>query len=264
MKKSMRTGLIILFLIVFAVSGIMVAKKVSEYRQGEAIYKEADELTGIENVEIPIIIPIDKNNGELAEPVIPADILASLEELDIAGLREKNKDVFGWILIPGADISYPLLDGDDNTYYLTHTWDKKWNHMGSIFLEQECKADFSDFNTIIYGHNMRNTTMFSNLKKYLKEGFWEDAPHVYIITEKDVMRYDIFSAGELSVKSHAFWLYVEDDGLKKKFIDKAIETSEIETDIRPEADDKILTLSTCTGNGHEKRMVVQAILAKGE
>ena len=257
MKKRMGTGLIVVMLIIFLVSSGMVVNKAFEYRQGQQTYDDAQQLAGMENYE-------SETPETIETTAIPEEILKTLKEIDLEDLQEKNKDVFGWILIPGADISYPLVDGEDNTYYLTHTWDKKWNYMGSIFLEQECKADLSDFNTIIYGHNMKDKTMFSNLKKYMDEDFLDTAPYIYISTEESVRRYDIFSAYEVAVNGHAFWIHVKDEDYKQKFIDNSIEMSEVRISVVPQITDHIITLSTCTGNGHEKRMVVQAVLTGEE
>lgn len=256
MKKNLRKCFVALLLVVVLVSSVMVIKQIYQYKAGQKIYQDAQNLVGLGNMN---------QAGEDEESRIKKmDLLAeindeNLDNLDIGALREVNKDVIGWITIPGTPVSYPLLDGDDNSYYLNRTWDKKWNTMGSIFLEAECSSKFSEFNTIIYGHNMRNTTMFSSLKKYLKEDFWKEAPYVYIVTQNGVRRYDIFAACEVSVKGHAFWIDIEDDELKEKFISSALDMSVIETGIVPDIEDKIITLSTCTGNGYEKRMVVQAV-----
>ena len=123
------------------------------------------------------------------------------------------------------------------------------------------KKDFTDFNTIIYGHNVRNGHMFSELRNYTEQSYYNGAPVIYIATENGIARYDIFAAAEVSTESSAFWLDVENENNRQTFIDQALEASQIETGIVPSSDDKILTLSTCTGNGHATRWVVQAVLA---
>lgn len=281
MKKGVRRAISAVLVIVFLVSGGVALKKYLEQRAGEETYSEVENLAGIEidsqeqqeaaDDETENVPPEedeqnedteDKTKEEKKQNPLPQVSIDNLKNLNLEALQKVNKDVMGWIIIPGAGISYPLLDGDDNSYYLNRTWDKQWNTMGSIFLEAECSNKLTDFNTIIYGHNMRTTTMFSNLKKYVKKSYWKNAPYVYIATEKGVYRYDIFAAYEVEVDGHAFWLDVEDESLKQKFIDRSIEMSELSTGIVPTTSDKILTLSTCTGNGHEKRMIVQAVLSK--
>ena len=86
-----------------------------------------------------------------------------LETLDLGALRRTNPDVLGWISIPGTQLDYPVLQSEDNQYYLTRTWEKQRNSAGSVFLECQLSGDFSEFNTILYGHNMKNGSMFGSL-----------------------------------------------------------------------------------------------------
>ena len=286
MKRFMRKFTMALLILIFLVSGGVTLKKYMDQRAGEQTYTDVEKLAGIdiEENQQPSDGDVpqddteadkdeetdnkedkaDKEKEEKKQNPLPKVSVDNLKNLDLEALQKVNKEVMGWIIIPGAGISYPLMNGDDNSYYLNRTWDRQWNTMGAIFLEAECSSKLTDFNTIIYGHNMRNTTMFSNLKKYVKKSYWENAPYVYIATEKGVYRYDIFAAYEVEVEGHVFWLDIEDETLKQKFIDRSLEMSELSTGIVPTVSDKILTLSTCTGNGHEKRMVVQAVLAGEE
>ena len=91
--------------------------------------------------------------------------------MDLPALQQVNSDVIGWIAIPGTEISYPLVQGTDNDYYLTHTWNQNSSAVGAIFMDCRCSADFSGFNTIVYGHRMNNGSMFAALKHYQKAGF---------------------------------------------------------------------------------------------
>ena len=299
MKKGVRRIIMAMLIVVFLVSGGMVLKKYMDYRAGEETYSQVEELAGIDIDENIVQEPLEDtdepqggqqpsgnegNEGdegdeepedkdtdekdnikeEKKQNPLPKVSVDNLKNLNLEALQKVNKEVMGWIIIPGAGISYPLMNGDDNSYYLNRTWDKQWNTMGSIFLEAECSSKLTDFNTIIYGHNMRNTTMFSNLKKYTSKSYWKKAPYVYLATEKGVYRYDIFAAYEVEVDGHVFWLKIKEAEHKQLFIDRSLEMSEIDTGIVPTTSDKILSLSTCTGNGHAKRMVVQAVFAGEE
>lgn len=194
---------------------------------------------------------------------IPEVTMEGLKKLDMDALKKVNGDVEGWILLPGTDISYPVMQAEDNEYYLSRTWDRSWNWMGSVFFEAENAADLSGFNTIIYGHNMRNRSMFSSLLSYSSETFWKNHTSVYLANEEGVYRYDIFAAYEVEVDGHPYWLEYADETVKKYFIQQSIKMSDIDTGIEPETSDRFLTLSTCTGTGHETRWVVQAVLASG-
>lgn len=101
------------------------------------------------------------------KPAPSADPYAqALEQMDLPALQQVNSDVIGWIAIPGTEISYPLVQDTDNDYYLTHTWNQNSSAVGAIFMDCRCSADFSGFNTIVYGHRMNNGSMFAALKHY--------------------------------------------------------------------------------------------------
>ena len=179
--------------------------------------------------------------------------------MDFAALREVNSDVLGWILVPGTPISYPLVQGNDNQYYLKHTW-KKWNSVvGAIFLECQNSPDLSDFHTIIYGHRMNNGSMFASLKHYKKQSYWKQHPCVYITDDNGTHKYDIFAAYEVSTQGTTYQIGFSGDQSRQEFLDYCAGQSVISTGITPHVYDQILTLSTCTGHGHATRWVVQAV-----
>ena len=110
-------------------------------------------------------LPTETTAPETTQATLPPDENTSyLKQLDIPALQEVNSEVIGWIYIPDTEISYPLLHTQDNETYLHAAWDGTENVAGSIFLETQCSTDLTDFNTIIYGHNMRNGSMFGALK----------------------------------------------------------------------------------------------------
>ena len=245
---------------VFAVCLAVVLWKQADYRRGNANYNEAVTLAKGDTSE-PAGPPENTPPPEKEEVPPPDDPYAAiLVGLDLAALQEVNSDVLGWIEIPDTNLSYPLLQGSDNSYYLNHTWTKVRNSMGAIFLDQEVSGDLSDFNTIVYGHRMRNISMFGPLSSYKKLSFWREHPSVYIVDTKGVYRYDIYAAYEPRVKTITYGLDITDDQVKEEFIRFGLEKSVIQTDIVPTTQDKILTMSTCTGSGHATRWVVQAVL----
>ena len=180
-----------------------------------------------------------------------------------AALRQTNPDVLGWITIPDTVISYPLMKAADNQEYLYQTWDGKYSKYGSIFLECRNSHDLSDFNTLIYGHNMLTDDMFGTLPDYGRQSHFESHPSIYVVTDAGVRRYDVFSAYEAQVISDTYRLIFEDDARKEAALELYTGASVLDTGIVPEADDVILTLSTCTGRGTaDLRFVVQAVLAE--
>lgn len=259
MKKKLYRALTALLVVILAVCGAVILKNEQECRAGNRAYEEAARTAGL--LEPPDTGPAPASpsapQGQPeAEPV--PDPLERLAEVDLQALQAVNPDVFGWIEIPGTIISYPLLQGEDNQTYLRRTWLGEANSMGSIFLESTNSRDMNDFHTIIYGHRMRSGDMFADLAKYQEEDFWREHPSVYLALEDGVRRYDVFAAYEAGVRSLVYRLDLE--GREEELIQFGLDSSVLDTGVIPEEDEKLLTLSTCTGNGYSKRWVVQAVL----
>lgn len=199
--------------------------------------------------------------GEAPEevPVWQDPYAQALKDMDFSALRQQNPDVLGWILIPGTRVSYPVVQGTDNSYYLNHTWRGGKNSVGAIFMECRNSSDLSDFNTIIYGHRMNNRSMFGTLSQYKSRSYWQAHPYVYLTDDSGTHRYEIFAAGEVSVDSDVYRLGLRSDSSRQSFLDSCLALSALNTGVTPHTYDKVLTLSTCTGNGHATRWVVQAV-----
>ncbi len=189
--------------------------------------------------------------------------METLEEINLEALREVNEDVLGWIVIPGTQLEYPLMRGDDNEYYLERSWEGKPNVAGSIFMEQVNDRDFKHFNTVLYGHRMKDGSMFGSLKHYASESYWEKHPYVYIVDDGGIHRYEIFAAYEATLEGSTYQVGFSDDESKQQFLENCVGYSDIDTGVVPGIEDRIITLSTCTGKGYDSRWVVQA-RRKGE
>ncbi len=201
----------------------------------------------------------EKTTAAETEP--PKSVEEQLSSINLKALQEVNKDVIGWIAVPGTPISYPLMRSKDNKEYLKKAWNGKHNLSGSIFLERLCSPDMTDQHTLIYGHNMLNTSFFSPLVKYKKKKFRNSNPYVYIVTEDKIYKYEIFSSYEADVNSITYQYEFSNSEKKEKFIDHIVSSSDWKATERPDTDDLILTLSTCTNAGSSKvRRVVHAVL----
>ena len=269
MRPNIRKLLIAVLALVLCVSAVMLIRQTLQYREGEAEYAEAEalvelpDLSQLEPAPAPEPEPEETEEPEEEKPVYIDPYAGALAAMDFTALREVNSDVLGWILIPGTVISYPLLQGDDNSYYLNHTWKKWTNVVGSIFLECQNSPGLSDFNTVVYGHRMNNGSMFASLKYYKQQSYWAQHPKVYITDDNGAHCYEIFAAYEISTAGDTYKLSFPTDQSKQAYIDYCLEKSVIDTGLTPTVYDRILTLSTCTGNGHATRWVVQALL-RGE
>ena len=264
MHRKARTVILILLTLVFVGSIGMMLHQNSQYREGDEVYSEAESLVNLPDLSgfpVPNLqaSPSASTSTPGQEPVYVDPYADALRSMDFSALREVNEDVLGWILIPGTKLSYPLVQGEDNSYYLNRTWRKSRNSVGAIFLECTNNRDLSDFNTIIYGHRMNNRSMFGTLKYYKDLSYWEDHPTVYIADDNGSHTYEIFAAYEVSVTGDTYLLGLSSDTSKQSFIDFCLSQSVIDTGVVPSVYDSILTLSTCTGNGHDTRWVVQAV-----
>ena len=269
MKPDIRKILSAILLLVFLGSTAMFALSFFDKQKGEASYQVAESLASLTTeapTEVPTEIPTEapaqsKQPEWVIAPVTDVDpYLQTLSYINLSALRQVNPDVVGWIRIPGMKIHYPITQGEDNSYYLTHTWEGESNYCGAIFLETMNSADFTDFNTIIYGHNMRNGSMFAGLHDYTSLTHWSQNPYVYLVTDEGVLRYEIFSSYNAEVDSKTYGLSFRQTETRENFIQMALEQSEIDTGCVPAITDRILTLSTCTGLGYKERRVVHAYL----
>lgn len=289
-KKILRIILISVLGAVFAVSvGMMIFHQI-EYRKAMADADEAMRLAGLITdapTRPPKVTP-PPATGSPEETGPPAEATASPAEeppeetmppewyllpeeardlvwIDLEALREVNGDVAGWIAIPGTAVSYPLLQGANNDYYLTHNWKKEYNSSGSVYLSCDAGGDLTDFHTLIYGHHMRNETMFGSLKYYLKDpDYRRQHPSIYIVLDDVICRYDIFAILDTDIYSFVYRLDIVENHLEEEFLQYCKDSSVYDTGVTASAGDRIVSLSTCTTSDlrQTSRWVIQGVLAR--
>ncbi len=179
---------------------------------------------------------------------------------DFDKLRSINPDTAGWIWFENLGISYPVVQGEDNDYYLSHTFYRKENKCGSIFIETQNQKDFSDQNTFVYGHNMKDKSMFAKLNELKQEEVFQENTEFYIDTPKGVKCYQIFSCYVAPLQSDSFRYEFRDQEDYAKWQKKVKEYSFYETGVVPKKGQKTVTLMTCTPKGHNYRFLVHGVL----
>ena len=179
--------------------------------------------------------------------------------VDFASLKSLNEDIVGWLYFENEDISYPILQGADDSEYIRTTYTGENSRVGSIFLESLNSPDFTDRHTIIYGHNMRNLSMFGKLRYYYRDTkYYTGHEYFQIITPDTAYRYQIISYKRVAGDSPIYAVYESDTIGYNDFIDDVVlKDSMIETGIRPGYRDDIVTLSTCSAGND--RFVVSAV-----
>lgn len=188
------------------------------------------------------------------------------KEIDFADLQENvNKDIYAWIYIPDTQIDYPVLQHPtDNLYYLNYNLDGSKGYPGCIYTENYNVKDFLDPNTVIYGHNMKNGTMFAGLHRFEDSEYFEEHPYIYIYTEDRLHVYEIFAAYESGNEHILYNNDFESNYVYQKYLSEIFDNrtmnGNIKTDMEVTTEDHILTLSTCVANKSNRRYLVQGVL----
>ena len=273
MQNKVKKWIYVVLVMVFVASAVMFVQNVIESKRAEEARRLAEEMAQMtttaeateaepetEPPEEPTTEAVETTAPEEGDPYYADEHTEELKKMNLEVLQEQNPDILGWIMIPDSLLSYPYLQGEDNDYYLNHTWEHVKTVAGSIFLEHMVSADLSDYNTIIYGHRMRDKSMFGNLTYFTDPEYLEEHPYVYLVNEEGCYTYRIFSAHEAGVTEQTYRIGEVDEEGRQMYIDWAMEHSVIDAGVVPTTDQRILTMVTCTGKGYEARWVVQAYL----
>lgn len=195
---------------------------------------------------------------------VPDDPETESFTIDWTALKQKNEDIIGWILIPDTEISYAIVQGEDNSYYLHHTFEKKENYAGAIFMDAGADASFADYNTMIYGHNVLHGTMFAELENFKEKDFFQKHPYIYIFTENLNYRCEVFSIYSTTATSDSYRTQYSDAQDFLSYVNMVSELSDFKREINIQDHDRIVTLSTCSyernGQPSDMRYVLHAKL----
>lgn len=180
-------------------------------------------------------------------------------------MKEINSDLYAWIYIPGTQVDYPIAQAaDDDSFYLTHDIYKNYSIYGTIYTEKCNSKDFNDANTLIYGHEMLNGSMFQNLHYYEDEEYFNSNPYFYIFTENRILTYQIFSAFQYDDRHIMYAFDFTQPDEYQSFLNEAMNPQSSIANVRDgvevTTDDKIVTLSTCDGSNSENRYLVCGVL----
>lgn len=170
--------------------------------------------------------------------------------IDFESLWKINEDIVAWIYCPDTRINYPIVQGSDNSYYLYRLLDGTWNVNGTIFMDYRNNSNFTDGNTLIYGHRMKTGAMFAELINYNRQSFYDEHPCMYIYTPDQTYRMDLFAACVVDSIGDIYGLNPSDDVIRS-----CIEKSTFIADLSWPTGN-VVTLSTCTYEYEDARYVV--------
>lgn len=225
MKKILHNLITIICIITIAISSYKIFTKLNEYKKADEVYSEL------------------RNTKENSN-----DIDKSLSSL--------NSDYRFWINVEGTNIDYPVVQGSDNSFYLNHDFNKNYLSSGSIFLDY--RNDFeNDSNSVIYGHHMRNSTMFGQIEKFKKEDFFNNNKEVTITTEDNTYKYEIFAIGVYDAYYGYNDVSFESKNEFNEFLNRIMNNAMYTRDIVTSSD-KIITLSTCSYEYDDARVALFA------
>ena len=238
--------ILVIAIVVFAVSAYKLYGIFSEYNKGDKEYQKIQDL----------VINTEKKDDTKEEAF----------SVDFEKLLEMNSDVVRWIRFDEpSEINYPVVQGRDNEEYLKRTFEANTNKLGTLFVDVNNPGDFSGRNTFIYGHNMKNGSMFAQLLKYKDDSFYKEHPYFYIYTPDGKVRtYEIFSAGVVKDTSDSYIMDYADDAAFQTYIDYIKQQSAYPTSAEVTTASKIVSLSTCTNVRDDERFLVHGVMIKEE
>lgn len=235
-----------ILVVIFLLSLINILRIVNEYDEEELFYRDTREA---------FTEPAEENGPPI--------------QVNMKKLRKINDDVVGWICMEDTTVDYPILQGENNKYYLDKTYYKKYMPSGSIFMDWKNAEDFSDKHTIIYGHNMKNHAMFGDLSDFSKEKYLKKHPYIWVILpDGGWLKYEIYSVYRANINDGTFKRPVNKMENFNAFLKVTLKKNKFrDMDSLPvpheNSQSRILTLSTCTEDSADTaRFVVHGILVK--
>ncbi len=219
------------------------AKQNAEQLQNIAVITDEKEsvnvLTGIEN---------QQEDVEQSDKDIP-------KAIDFTALHKISRNAVAWIYVPDTCINYVIAQGDDDSYYLDHMLNGEYSTSGTVFMDSHNASDFTDWNTIIYGHHMKNGTMFAALENYKEQDYYENHPVIYLYTQQYCYEVEVVAA-VLAEPTDKIYTISGSEEDKEEILQELQEKSYIKTKIKTDKDDNIVTLSTCAYDFEDARFVV--------
>ncbi|MGN4126483.1 class B sortase [Lysinibacillus sphaericus] len=257
MKKKISKLLTFLYLAIFLYSGFVLAKYVYTYYETSKSLKEVQSI--YEETLETIEKQADVSSTSTEDLMMKYTVRPQFNEL-----LAVNDRMVGWISVDNTKLNNPILQADDNDFYLNHNFKNRESRAGSVFMDYRNDALDMSQNTILYGHAMKNGTMFGSLKNYLNQDYADAHRTIYLDTLYEGYDIEVFAAYETTIDFYYIETEFKSDESFFQFIEQVQARSTIDMNIEIGPDDKILTLSTCKDSvmSDDHRFVVQGKLVK--
>ncbi len=245
MKKTIYWILLVALLGVFGYSAYRIGDYIMQRHKSQSVISEAENY-----VTISEGVTVHKGGA------VESGKISDLVEVNFDDLWKINEDVVAWLYQPDTNINYPVAQAGDNDYYLYRLLDGTWNGNGTLFLDYRNSSDFSDGNSIIYGHHMKTGDMFASLTKYKEQSYYDSHPFMYLTTPSQKFRVDFFAG--CVVESNA--AIYQSRSIASWLLDDYCSRSTFRPVDGINKDGPILTLSTCSFEFENARYVMLGAL----
>jgi sortase B len=280
MKQSIKRTVILSLISVVILGSYQIYSGLHAYRQIEAYSLEAEQKYVVQSAE-PSVMPsptaetAPKETAELPqkseteqdrETELEASAAPEIETapitVDFDTLLQDCPDTVGWLYTMDGAVNLPVVQGTDNLYYLTHTADGREASGGSLFLDYLNESDFSEDISFIYGHNMKNGSMFEPLLSYRKQSYYDSYPVIYLLTPTQNYKLEMFAGFVTTMESAVYTFNFDTEEAKEQYISEMAALSEFAAQSLPDVTDRLVCLSTCAYDFENARYVLLGRLAE--
>jgi len=273
MKRKVLFYIGSIFIIAMMTGLLMLITTGSFYREGVQVYDALlQHMTAAPQETVPPTAEIrreDPTEGPVEDPVAESEEEAEewrevftlpdhivLPEVNFEALYEINADVAAWLILPDTPINHPVVRGHDNVRYLHHLFDGTRSNVGTLFIDTYNAPEFADRNTIIYGHNLLDGSMFAVLENYSSQSFFDAHPWVFLLTPAGNYVIQLFAGYAADVEASSWRLWFDDDSAFEDWIDERRGRSDFVSDVTVGPSDQVVTLSTCSVAFYDARYAV--------
>lgn len=275
--KKHEIVLMVLLGLVIVVAAVMLFLVFREYSEGKKAYQDMTGFVSMTDGESTMstpgpgitpgsasgtpgpAVPTPESDGGQQEENRGTVVDTGAPTVDFAGLQKQNPDIIGWIYSAGTEINYPVVQGKDNEEYLYRMANRTNNRCGSIFLDYQNDREFQDANSVVNGHNMNNGSMFASLLNYMKQEYYDEHPRIWLVTPDKTYSLELFAGFVTNLESDVWKLSFAEEEDFTAWKSQMLRHSYFKSAVVPEAEEKVVTLSTCT-NSDDSRFVVMGVL----
>lgn len=263
-RKILLAGLGVLFLSMALYDGYDLYQRRLESRAVEQTYEALTQYVRLPDAPIPTEhsaenrLPEETGTTEPISEAVPDD--PNWPVVDFESLQMINPDVVAWIFLEGTNINYPVVQGEDNVYYLQYMFNGDQNSAGSIFLDYRNPGNWTGRNSVLYGHNMKNGTMFRHIIQYKDQAFYDRHPTALLMTPEKNYRIEFVAGYVTHMNSDAWKLEFESDEEFSRWLENAMAQSTFSATVEAAPSDRVITLSTCSYEYRDARYVLIGIL----